>query len=51
MTTAAVAAPAKGQYGSSELKRNYQRYWMIGFGIALAIHLGLIGTYYLAGIL
>ena len=51
MTTAAVAATAKGQYGSSELKRNYQRYWMIGFGIALAIHLGLIGTYYLAGIL
>jgi len=51
MTTTAVAASAKPRYGSSELKSNYQRYWTIGFGIALAIHMGIIGSYYLAGIL
>jgi protein TonB len=50
--TAAVASASQaGQYGGVELKRNYQKYWLTGLAIAMAIHMGLIGTYYLVQIL
>lgn len=49
MATATVANAYRGaQYGGSELKKLYQRYWLTGFAIAVAIHLVLIGSYYLA---
>ncbi len=50
MATATVANNAYrgAQYGGVELKKLYQRYWMTGFVIAVAIHLVLIGSYYLA---
>jgi protein TonB len=51
MATVAVGAGAAAQYGSAELKRNYQKYWSTGFGLAVGIHMALIGSYYLAGIL
>lgn len=50
-TAAAVNPSQAGQYGGTELKRNYQKYWMTGFAIATAIHMSLIGTYYLVQIL
>jgi len=51
-TTAAVARAFHGtEYGGIELKRNYQKYWILGFVIAVAIHMTLIGTYYLVQIL
>jgi protein TonB len=51
---AAVAATTgyKGaEYGAVELKKNYQKYWMTGFAIAVGMHLLLVGSYYLAGLL
>ncbi len=47
----ATAQKGGGGYGALELKKVYQRYWSIGFGIAVAIHFLLIGSYYLAGLL
>ena len=29
----------------------YQKYWLIGFGIAVAIHFTIVGSYYLVGLL
>ena len=53
MPEAATATAPKGSggYGALELKKVYQRYWAIGFGIAVAIHFVLIGSYYLAELL
>ena len=53
MAQAATAAAQKGaaHYGAGELKTVYQRYWTIGFGIAVAIHFLLIGSYYLGQLL
>ena len=39
------------QYGAIELKAVYQRYWIVALGIAIAIHLVLIGSYYLMDIM
>ena len=50
-TTAATVTAPSAQYGGVELKANYQKYWSIGFAIALAIHMSLIGTYYLVQVL
>lgn len=50
-TTAATVTAPIAQYGGVELKANYQKYWTIGFAIALAIHMSLIGTYYLVQVL
>jgi len=51
-SSVAVAGAYKGaQYGGVELKKNYQKYWVIGFLIATAIHLGIVGSYYLAQLL
>jgi protein TonB len=51
-TTAAMASTYHGtEYGGIELKRNFQKYWAIGFAIALGIHMLLVGTYYLIQIL
>lgn len=46
MTTAAL-----GQYGAVELKSVYQRNWTTGFTIAVAIHLLIVGSYFLVQIL
>jgi protein TonB len=52
MATTATAAAYKGsQYGAVELKSLYQKYWLIGFAIAFGIHLTLVGSYYLVGVL
>ena len=48
MTTAGVMA---AQYGAVELKRVYQKNWLTGLLIAVAIHLMIVGTYFLVGIL
>jgi protein TonB len=44
-----VAAVA--QYGAIELKTVYQKYWTTGFLIAVAIHLTVVGSYFLVQIL
>jgi protein TonB len=52
MAAVAAAATYKGaEYGAVELKRVYQKYWSIGFGIAVAIHFSVFGSYYLVGLL
>ena len=45
MTEAATATVRKSapHYGAAELKTFYQKYWMIGFGLAVAIHFVLDG--------
>ena len=35
------------QYGAIELKSVRQRYWTIALGIAIVIHLAIVGSYYL----
>ncbi len=50
-TVAAAGAMAQRPYGGIELKRNYQKFWMLGFAIATGIHLTLVGSYYLFQIL
>jgi len=40
-----------GKYGAVELKAVYQKYWSIALGIAVALHLLILGTYYLVEIL
>ncbi|MBI4535280.1 MAG: energy transducer TonB [Ignavibacteriae bacterium] len=39
------------QYGAIELKRVYQKYWLLGMSIAVALHLVVVGSYYLIEIL
>lgn len=52
MPSVAMAGGHVGvQYGSVELKKNQQKYWSIGLGIAIAIHLAILGSYYLVGLL
>ncbi len=52
MAQVAVAGAYKGaQYGAVELKALYQKYWLSGLGIAVAIHLVIVGSYYLVGLL
>jgi protein TonB len=52
MAQVAVAGAYKGaQYGAAELKALYQKYWLSGLGIAVAIHLVIVGSYYLVGLL
>jgi protein TonB len=43
--TVPAAAPV-AKYGAVELKALYQKYWIRAFGIAVAIHALLIGSYY-----
>jgi len=50
-TTSTAATFHTNPYGAVELKANYQRFWMIGFSIAVGIHLVFFGSYYLAQIL
>jgi protein TonB len=49
MTTRA-ASDAGARYGAIELKDSIQLYWMMGLGIAILIHLGVIASYKLAGL-
>jgi protein TonB len=52
MPAATTATAFKGaQYGAAELKRVYQKYWLIGLAIAVTIHLVIVGSYYLIGLL
>jgi len=51
MATVSVAASPQGiKYGAVELKEVYQKYWSIALGIAIVIHLVIVGTYYLTQI-
>jgi protein TonB len=47
----ANVAAATVQYGAPELKRFYQKYWLTGFAIAVTIHMVIVGSYYLIGLL
>jgi protein TonB len=49
--TAAVGTFVTNPYGAVELKAVYQKYWMMGFGVAVALHLLIVGSYYLGQIL
>lgn len=49
--TAATASYKGAQYGAVELKAVYQKYWFTGLGIAVTLHLLLVGSYYLVGLL
>lgn len=52
MSAVAVSGAYSGaQYGSAELKAVYQKYWTIGLCIAIAIHLMIVGSYYLVELL
>jgi protein TonB len=52
MSSTSIAAAYHGsKYGAIELKRMYQKYWMIAFGIAVAVHFLILGTYYLIQVL
>lgn len=52
MPAVAAAATYQGaQYGAVELKKVYQKYWLIGLGIAIAVHFALLGSYFLVGLL
>jgi protein TonB len=52
MAQVAFAGAYKGaQYGAAELKALQQRYWTMGLGIAVAVHLVIVGSYYLVGLL
>jgi protein TonB len=51
MASTAATVAAGGPYGAVELKRNYQRYWLIALGISTAMHFGVVGSYYLGGLL
>jgi len=51
MASTAAAVAAGGQYGAVELKRNYQRNWAVALGISTAMHFGVVGSYYLGGLL
>ncbi|MBI5474691.1 MAG: energy transducer TonB [Ignavibacteriae bacterium] len=42
---------ATQKYGAVELKAVYQKYWMRGLMIAVAIHALIVGSYYLAQVL
>lgn len=49
MTTLSLASGV--QYGAIELKRVYQKNWLRGLAIAVVLHLLVVGSYYLVGIL
>ena len=53
MTAALATAGASQavQYGSAELKAVQQKYWSIGLGIAIAIHILIVSSYYLVALL
>jgi protein TonB len=51
MTTVAATVAQRPVYGAVELKRVYQRYWTTGFLIAVAIHMMIVGSYYIVGLL
>ncbi|MFN0159328.1 MAG: energy transducer TonB [Bacteroidota bacterium] len=52
MSTMAVAgANQVEKYGATELKKVYQRYWSIALGIAIGIHMLIVGSYFLVEVL
>lgn len=51
MAATGMVAAHGAKYGAIELKTNYQKYWMIGFGIAVIIHGLVLGSYYLSQVL
>ena len=48
--TTRPASESSAHYGAIELKDSIQLYWMMGLGLAIAIHLAVIGSYKLAGV-
>jgi protein TonB len=48
--TTRPASEGGARYGAIELKDSIQLYWMMGLGLAIAIHLAVIGSYKLAGV-
>lgn len=48
MNTSAIGASYHhgSDYGASELKKVYQKYWMMGLAIAVGLHLAILGTYF-----
>lgn len=53
MSTLSVAVQYQhgAQYGASELKSTYQRYWLMGLAIAVSIHLVVVGSYFVVELL
>jgi protein TonB len=49
--TGQAVLPTASQYGAVELKRIYQRNWLVGFLIAVGIHFAIVGSYYVVGLL
>jgi protein TonB len=49
--TAQAVPPGASQYGAVELKRIYQRNWLVGFLIAVGIHFSIVGSYYAVGLM
>jgi protein TonB len=47
--TTRPASESKAGYGAIELKDSIRLYWMMGLGLAIALHLAVIGSYKLAG--
>jgi protein TonB len=50
MPSTAIAA-GKVQYGALELKKVYQKYWLMGFAFAVALHLTILLTYYVVQVM
>jgi len=51
MTTAAATLPMEARYGAVELKQVYRKNWFRGFALSVALHLLIVGSYYLAQII
>jgi protein TonB len=50
MPSTAIAA-GKVSYGALELKKVYQKYWLMGFAFAVALHLTILLTYYVVQVM
>jgi len=48
--TTRPASESRARYGAIELKDSIRLYWMMGLGLAVAIHLAVIGSYRLMGV-
>ncbi|HEX7574314.1 MAG TPA: energy transducer TonB [Bacteroidota bacterium] len=47
--TTTPSSESRARYGAIELKDSIRLYWTMGLGLAVAIHLAVIGSYKLAG--
>jgi protein TonB len=51
MSNSSAAVVHGRDYGAAELKAVYQKNWIRGFGIAVFLHVLIVGSYYLAQVL